>query len=466
MEYHQITLDEWWLEAKEKLRRAVLNAANGFIELGYELRQIEEQKLYEAGGYSSIAEFAEKEPEFGLSPSLVSRLISVNKAFADPENPRQIKTDYNRYGMAKLTEMLNLPESDREMIRPETRRDDIRELKRFNKESEKAAVDLANEEHGMDDMHILVRDFFEKNAEILNTIYSSEAYTSGDVTRMAEIVNPSGNKTFRKGITIMMMYEDSIKIKKMGGNPETLRWSEFFSIMQEIFEQAAAGSRTWDKYFNAGGADECNGTGNLDGRTDGSAEGGSAGNGGGVQEAGTGEDSERKESEDADEESSAEQSGGVEEPEPAEGRMEVDSEENPAAEEPEEESGRLPGINPPTADVDNVDNGENCARAIEAESAEIPNETEPPEETEMIVDESGKPSPEDDEAAEQARKERVRKAVEKVNELIGYIETEIDNHHWPEAEEKTEQMLKALSYLRKFDNETAYLRAREIVSGL
>lgn len=463
MEYHQITLNEW-LEAKEKLRRAVLKAANGFIELGYELRQIEEQRLYEAGGYSSIAEFAEKEPEFGLSPSLVSRLISVNKAFADPEHPRQIKTDYNRYGMAKLTEMLNLPESDREMIRPETRRDDIRELKRFNKESEKAAVDLADEEHGMDDMHILVRDFFEKNAEILNTIYSSEAYTSGDITKMAEIVNPSGNKTFRKGITIMMMYEDSIKIKKMGGNPETLRWSEFFSIMQEIFEQAAAGSRTWDKYFNAGGEDESNWNDGTDGETADNAGEQPCEDGRGIQIERTGEDSERDESEKTDEEGGGGQSERDEEQ--SEAGMEIEHDEDPAGEEPEEKPWRPDGINPPTADVDNVDNGENCARAIEEESAEILNETEPPEEPEVIVDESGKPSPEDDEAAEQARKERVRKAVEKVNELIGYIETEIDAHHWPEAEEKTEQMLKALSYLRKFDNETAYLRAREIVSGL
>lgn len=463
MEYHQITLNEW-LEAKEKLRRAVLKAANGFIELGYELRQIEEQKLYKAGGYSSIAEFAEKEPEFGLSPSLVSRLISVNKAFADPEHPRQIKTDYNRYGMAKLTEMLNLPESDREMIRPETRRDDIRELKRFNKESEKAAVDLADEEHGMDDMHILVRDFFEKNAEILNAIYSSEAYTFGDITKMAEIVNPSGTKTFRKGITIMMMYEDSIKIKKMGGNPETLRWSEFFSIMQEIFEQAAAGSRTWDKYFNAGGEDERNWNDGTDGETDEDAGEQPCEDGRGIQVERTGEDSEGNESKEEYEESGGYQSEGAEEQSGA--GMEIEHDEDPAAEEPEEEHWRPGGINPTTADVDNVDSNENCARAIEAESAEILNETEPQEETEMIVDESGKPSPEDDEAAEQARKERVRKAVEKVNELIGYIETEIDNHHWPEAEEKTEQMLKALSYLRKFDNETAYLRAREIVSGL
>ena len=463
MEYHQITLNEW-LEAKEKLRRAVLKAANGFIELGYELRQIEEQRLYEAGGYSSIAEFAKKEPEFGLSPSLVSRLISVNRSFSDPENPRQIKTDYNRYGMAKLTEMLNLPESDREMIRPETRRDDIRELKRFNKESEKAAVGLADEEHGMDDMHILVRDFFEKNAEILNAIYSSEAYTSGDITKMAEIVNPSGNKTFRKGITIMMMYEDSIKIKKMGGNPETLRWSEFFSIMQEIFEQAAAGSRTWDKYFNAGGEDERNWNDGTDGETDEDAGEQPCEDGRGIQVERTGEDSEGNESKEEYEESGGYQSEGAEEQSGA--GMEIEHDEDPADEEPEEEHWRPGGINPPTADVDNVDNNENCARAIEEESAEILNETEPPEEPEVIVDESGKPSPEDDEAAEQARKERVRKAVEKVNELIGYIETEIDNHHWPEAEEKTEQMLKALSYLRKFDNETAYLRAREIVSGL
>ena len=463
MEYHQITLNEW-LEAKEKLRRAVLKAANGFIELGYELRQIEEQRLYEAGGYSSIAEFAEKETEFGLSPSLVSRLISVNKAFADPENPRQIKTDYNRYGMAKLTEMLNLPESDREMIRPETRRDDIRELKRFNKESEKAAVGLADEEHGMDDMHILVRDFFEKNAEILNAIYSSGAYTSGDITKMAEIVNPSGNKTFRKGITIMMMYEDSIKIKKMGGNPKTLRWSEFFSIMQEIFEQAASGSRTWDKYFNAGGEDERNWNDGTDGEPADNAGEQPCEDGRGIQVERTGEDSEGDESEETDGESGEGQSEGDEEQSGA--GMEIEHDEDPAAEEPEEEPWRPDGINPPTADVDNVDNGENCARAIRGESAEILNETEPPEEPEVIVDESGKPSPEDDEAAEQTRKERVRKAVEKVNELIGYIETEIDAHHWPEAEEKTEQMLKALSYLRKFDNETAYLRAREIVSGL
>lgn len=465
MEYHQITLNEW-MEVKKKLMRAVEKAANGFIELGYELRQIEEQRLYEAGGYSSIAEFAEKEPEFGLSPALVSRLINVNRTFADPIHPKQIRTEYNRYGMTKLAEMLSLPESDRDMIRPETRRDDIRELKRFNKESKQAA-DFVDEGQEMDELHMLIRDFFEKSPEILNEIYSSEAYTEGDITKMAEIVNPSGNKTFRRGILFMMMYEDVIKIKKMGGNPESLHWSEFFTIMQEIFEQAAAGSRTWDNYFNAGGADERDRKDGTDRGTVQDTEGSAGEYSRRLPEDGAGADPEREEVSPEDEESSSEAGGRTEthESEKTEG-VEVDTEEDPAVEEPEEEPGGLDGINPPESSVDNVDSSEIARAQFDGKTAESLNETAPQEEDEIIVDESGRLSPEIEEAQEQYIKEQVRKAKEKVNELIGLIEVEIDNNHWPEAEEYTEKMLKKLSYLRRNDDETARRRVREIASGL
>lgn len=457
MEYHQITLNEW-MEVKKKLMRAVEKAANGFIELGYELRQIEEQRLYEAGGYSSIAEFAENEPEFGLSPALVSRLINVNRTFADPIHPKQIRTEYNRYGMTKLAEMLSLPESDRDMIRPETRRDDIRELKRFNKESKQAA-DFAEEEQEMDELHMLIRDFFEKSPEVLNEIYSSEAYTEGDITKMAEIVNPSGNKTFRRGILFMMMYEDVIKIKKMGGNPESLRWSDFFTIMQEIFEQAAAGSRTWDNYFNAGGADERNRNDGTDRGAVQDAEGGSGEYSGRLPAEGAGADPEREKVHTEDAEGSGETGGRVNDPENGRAeRLEVDTEEDPAVEEPEEEPGGLDGINPPDSSLDNVDSSEIARAQFDGKTAESLNETASRKGEEIIVDESGRLSPELEEAQEEAIKERITKAVEKVNELVGTIEAEIDSHHWTEAEEKTEQMLKSLAYLRRNDVGTARQR--------
>ena len=82
-----------------------------------------------------------------------------------------------------------------------------------------------------------------------------------------------------------------------------------------------------------------------------------------------------------------------------------------------------------------------------------------------IVDEDGKPSPEDAEAANEARKEKVRKARDKVNELFALIELDLDEHHWPEAEEKTEKMLKELAYLRNNDDETAAKRIKEIIYG-
>ena len=108
-----------------------------------------------------------------------------------------------------------------------------------------------------------------------------------------------------------------------------------------------------------------------------------------------------------------------------------------------------------------MDNTE-IARAQFAGESE---ENEGQEEPEVIVDEDGKLSPEDAEAANEARKEKVRRAKEKVNELLGLIEADVDAQHWNEAEERTEKMLKELAYLRNNDEETASRRIREMIYG-
>ena len=103
-----------------------------------------------------------------------------------------------------------------------------------------------------DDLRELIEKFFETNQETLNELFSSEAYTTGEVEKLVEIVNPSGNKTFKKGLYFLMMYEHEIKIKKFGQNPQTMTWAEFFSVTQEIFGEAAAGHNTWQNYFGGG----------------------------------------------------------------------------------------------------------------------------------------------------------------------------------------------------------------------
>lgn len=225
MGYIQMTLTDW-MEIKHKLKMELQGVKQSFVRIGYLLRRIDDQKAYESDGYKSIAEFAKA--EYGLEASTVSRFMSINREYSIDGYSEHLREEYLEMGRSQLEEMLKLPEQDRTMIQPEASREDIRELKRFNKtEPEKGTAD---------DLQNLIKQFFEANTELLKELSTSDAYATGEVEKMVEIVNPSGNKAFRKGLYFMMMYEENIKIKKYGQNPETMSWADFFSIAREIID--------------------------------------------------------------------------------------------------------------------------------------------------------------------------------------------------------------------------------------
>lgn len=223
MEYVQMTINDW-LEIKQRLKLELQGVKQSFVRIGYALRKIEEQRLYENDGYKSIAEFAKK--EYGLEASTVSRFMSINREYSIDGYSEHLREEYLDMGRSQLEEMLKLPDKDREMIRPETSREDIRDLKRFNKAEPAEGV--------ADDIRELVARFYEVNAEIAKELQQSEAWETGEIDKLVELVNPGGNKAFKKGIFFMMMYEDNIKIKKFGAEPQTMSWSEFFEITQEV----------------------------------------------------------------------------------------------------------------------------------------------------------------------------------------------------------------------------------------
>ena len=242
MEYVQMTLNDW-VEMKRKLRQELLGVKQSFVRIGYALRKIEDQKLYENDGYKSIAEFAKE--EYGLEPSTTSRFMSINREYSIDGYSEQLRPEYADLGRSQLEEMLKLPESDRQMIQPETSREDIRELKRFNKAEPAAGV--------ADDLHQLVEKFYYDNPEILNEVFSKPEYDEQTIKHFAETVNPGGNRSYKKGLYFLMMYENRVVVKKFGTNPQDLAWWDFWQITRDIFGEAAAGPKTWQSYF---GGDE------------------------------------------------------------------------------------------------------------------------------------------------------------------------------------------------------------------
>lgn len=245
MEYTQLTLDQW-VTMKEELKQNILNAQSkiiglkkDFVRIGYSLRKIDELKLYEKDGYKSIAEFAKAECK--LTDSDVTRFMQINERYSIGGYSEELCEEFLEYGQSKLTEMLALPDGDMEMINPTVSREGIRELKRFNKSEPIEGV--------ADDLQQLIEKFYEANEEILNDLYSSEAIATGEVDKMKEIVNPSGNKMYKKGLYFLMMYENDIKVKKHGETPQTLSWADFFDITNSIFGPDAAGKNTYKNHF-------------------------------------------------------------------------------------------------------------------------------------------------------------------------------------------------------------------------
>ena len=246
MEYVQMTLTDW-VEMKQKLRRELLGIKQSFVRIGFMLRQIEEQKLYENDGYKSIAEFAKA--ELGLEASTTSRFISINREYSADGYSEILSPEYAELGRSQLEEMLKLPEEDRCMVQPETSRQDIRDLKKFNKAEPEMGV--------ADDLREVIENFYKDNEEILNAVFSENdlGTEKENIKSLAEIINPSGNRSYKKGLFFLIMYEDKIAVKKCGASPQEITWEEFIGVTVDIFRDAAEGGNTWQRYFGQKGQD-------------------------------------------------------------------------------------------------------------------------------------------------------------------------------------------------------------------
>lgn len=231
MEYMQMTLNDW-LEMKQSLERELSNLKTGFIRVGYVLRKIDDSKGYEQDGYKSVAEFAKA--EYGLSASTVSRFMAINEKFSLDGYSERLDPKYIGFRQSIMGEMLGLPDQDLDLVTPETSRQDVRELKQFNRQEPEKGI--------ADDLRNLIETYFRENRDELNELYNSPG------TPTQEILNPSGNKVYRKGMYMMFFYTDCVKTKKFGGATDAYNWEEFRGLIDSVFS-SSAGQDTYGNYF-------------------------------------------------------------------------------------------------------------------------------------------------------------------------------------------------------------------------
>ena len=121
-------------EFKKALDTELYNQAEGFVRTGYLLKVARDTDILRESGYATVAEFAHA--EYGLTKDVVSRYIAINDRYSEGGYSDRLQTQYQGYGVAKLQDMLTLPDAIIEVMSPEMTRKDIQEVKREYKEEE------------------------------------------------------------------------------------------------------------------------------------------------------------------------------------------------------------------------------------------------------------------------------------------------------------------------------------------
>lgn len=248
-EYTQITLDEW-TQWKEDIRRKLAETSENFVYIGYRLKQIRDSGMYDEE--ADIFEFAQK--EYGLGKSTVSRFIAINEKYSEGGNSLELKAEYKDFSSSKLAEMLTLPDAEIELITEKTTIREIRELKSFNQqepEPEQQEEQEEPEEQGWTPLEKCLIDFFESRRDMLNKIMHCLEKTIPQYKEAAEIMNPSGQSSHKKGIIFLFMYDWStgVKYKSMlKPEPVSMTWEELLNEVYHIYGYSTSGD-AWSTFY-------------------------------------------------------------------------------------------------------------------------------------------------------------------------------------------------------------------------
>lgn len=243
---NEIMYQKSYVDFKKELDQELNKAADGFVKIGYLLRQAEDTDVLASSGYRNVAEFASI--EYGLSKDVVSRYININKRYSEGGYSPVLAARYHGFGMAKLAEMLTLPQAIVDTIPEELSKTEIREIKKeFDAEQGVTDIEIAIEAAGQQEeqredtlLTKVVRAWLHDIPDDFRRL-SSVIYPDYDIDKMMDIVAPDETRVIIvrvPGVGRLMMtcsISASIKIVNMRtGENGQISWEDLCSAASAI----------------------------------------------------------------------------------------------------------------------------------------------------------------------------------------------------------------------------------------
>ena len=201
MKEHAIVYKQSYSQFKSELDYELNKAAQGFVRIGYLLKQARDTDVLKDSPYQNVVEFAEA--EYNLDKTTVSRFMSIHDRFGDPNDPEQLQEKYRAFGIKKLAMMLTLPDKLNEVLTDDFSAAEIKTIKdEVDEEKKISPIEVMTEDtpKAQEDLSILAKVLYqigeaepEKMAELMELDYLT---VNASNKMLIDTLAPAGQKMY------------------------------------------------------------------------------------------------------------------------------------------------------------------------------------------------------------------------------------------------------------------------------
>ena len=248
---NEIVYSKTYTEYKRELDAELSKSAESFVRIGYLLKVARDTDILAESGYKNMAEFANA--EYGLSSTYVSRFIRINDKFSEGGYSDHLLPEYQGFGYAKLTLMLQLPEAINEALTPKYSKSDIQAIK-DEVDQEKKVTDIERALEGTEEKPLIEQIIFnigKEHPELYLKI--SQKLIDGICTQedIAECMAQQGVATYTtriRGIgSVMLMLDEEechIVVTRTGEKEDTT-WGDIGYQWKKIY----GSKENWEEIY-------------------------------------------------------------------------------------------------------------------------------------------------------------------------------------------------------------------------
>lgn len=261
---------------EQNIRKTESSIAAGLVKIGFELKKIRDGNLYVYADCKDIYEYAEK--KFHYDRTTTSKMMKLNDTYSIDGYSEEIKEHLeerlNGLGKTLLIEMMYIPEEDYELITPDTKIADIRELKNAEKQEEEeqeaqvpGQIDLLNSmpevvpesekpQKKQTTISDVIRELFHPREmkEYLDTLVNMDPDSSA-MKWWVDDFNQSGNRVFNKKQYFLFFYGLNEGLKIRDTKEQTIdakSYKDFYFMTRAAFgKEVVKGKDVWNQAFGA-----------------------------------------------------------------------------------------------------------------------------------------------------------------------------------------------------------------------